>query len=141
MGISFQCLEELFVWLTKRKLSNICYHFSKSLLAASTVRCPEKYHADGASIYFAKGRVSSVTVISGRLNQSFLHNQASKAVTDEDNRSSLSISVSTGAVQRGRIEGHTIPLRNLARSLSKVSAWPKILSLLAKVKALATLAS
>src|SRR2546423_8459976 len=101
MGIWFQCLEELFVWLTKRKLGNICYHFSKSLLAASTVRRPEKYHADGASVYFAKGRVSSVTVISSRLNQSFLQNQASKAVTDEDNMSNLSTSVSSGAFQQG----------------------------------------
>jgi hypothetical protein len=101
MGIWFQRLEELFVWLTKRKLGNICCHFSKSLLAASTVRRPEKYHAEGASVYFAKGRVSSVTVISGRLNQSFLQNQASKAMTDEDNRSSLSTSISPSAFQQG----------------------------------------
>jgi hypothetical protein len=131
MGIWFQCPEELFVWSAKRKQGNICYYFPKSFLAASTVWCPEKYHANGASVYFAKGRVSSVTVVSGRLNQSFLHNQASKAVTDEDNRSSLLTSVSSGAFNKGMTKGITIALRSLARSLSKVSAWPKILSLLA----------
>jgi hypothetical protein len=48
--------------------------------------------------------MSSVTVICGRLNQSFLHNQTSKAVTDEDNRSSLSVYVSSGVFNKCRIE-------------------------------------
>ena len=88
---------ELFIWLAKRKLGNVCDHFSKSLLAASTVWRLEKYHANGANVCFANGRMSFVAAISGQLNQSFLHNQASKAMIEEDNRSGLPISVSSGA--------------------------------------------
>ena len=131
MGIRFQCLKELFVWLTKGELRNVRHYLPKSLFAAPTVWRAEKYHASSASINFTNGRVSPMAVISCRFNQSFPHHKTSKAVANEHGGPGLSIYVSASSSQLGRIKRHKIPFRNLTRPPSNVSAWPKTLSLLA----------